>query len=59
MEQVLAQAPPPEAEGLITWHEVAYFALFSIVLIVLFLALYAVVVGVLFSAMGLGGMPGI
>ena len=58
VEQSLTQAPPPEVGGLITWPEIGHFALFSLALIVLLVALYAIIMGVMFSAVGLGGPPG-
>ena len=58
-EVILSQAPPPEMEGLITWPEIAYFALFSIVLLAFMTVVYAVVTGVVFSFMGFGNLSGI
>jgi hypothetical protein len=50
VDDILAQAPPVEDTGLITWTEVAYFALLSLGFIVVFFVLYAVIVGMFFAA---------
>ena len=55
MADILAQAPPPEAGGLITWREIGYFALLSLGFVATFVVLYAIIMGLAFSAVGLSG----
>jgi hypothetical protein len=54
VDDILAQAPEPEAGGLITWREIGYFALLSLGFIVAFVVLYAIIMVLIFSVVGIG-----
>lgn len=59
IEELIAQAPPPERKGLVTWTELGYFVLISIGAGIVFLALYMIFMVVAFALVGLsGGLPG-
>lgn len=59
IEELIAQAPPPERKGLVTWTELGYFVLISIGAGIVFVALYMIFMVVAFALVGLsGGLPG-
>lgn len=57
IEELIAQAPPPETKGLLTWTELGYFVLLSIGAGILYavLVMFGMVVGL--AAVGLSGGP--
>ncbi len=54
VEDLLAQVPPPEGQGLITWAELGRFALLSLGFMAVLAALYAIVMALILAIMGLG-----
>lgn len=55
IEELIAQAPPPETKGLVTWTELGYFALISIGAIILSVAFNIIIVIVVGLVAGLSG----
>ncbi len=58
IEELIAQAPPPETKGLVTWTELGYFALLSLGVIIVYVAV--VMVSMIFglALVGLSRPPG-
>jgi hypothetical protein len=55
VESLLAQAPPPQTGNLVTWTEMGYFALISIIGLVVIGIIYAAGMALMFGAFGAAG----